>query len=273
MAARFAKLDEQQAKAPPKREPPIVELKDRAAEAAINGTLHWNNLQLQVPLPPTVPIPANVFHLKLGNNEFVEFPKEVLALRQLQVLEINANLMAAVPVQISALETLRTLYLNNNRLGSLPPEIGKLTNLGMLDVHGNRLHEVPLELCFCTSLTTLNVSDNMLRKPFQHIERVSIHDLLAVLHIMLLSQSRKELHMVQCDINRLQSTALEQGHRLSTVLTSLYLPFVQVGEVTELIQDFAPVCVCVRACVYVCVCMSIYVCLYRFSKFSSPLKS
>ena len=237
---RLALLDEQANQPPPKREPPVAELRKRADEAAINGTLHWNNLQLQTPLPASVPIPPNVFHLKLGNNEFVEFPKEVLALRQLRVLEINANLMSAVPAQISALETLQTLYLNNNRVGKLPPEIGKLTNLQMLDVHGNRLHEVPLELCFCTALTKLNVSDNMLRIPFQRIEHVSIPDLLAVLQIMLASQARKELHMVQRDIDLLQSSAMEQAHRLCTVLTSLYLPFVEVGEVTDLIQDFAP---------------------------------
>jgi Leucine-rich repeat (LRR) protein len=239
-AKRLALLEEQANQPPPKREPPIDELRKRAAEAAINGTLHWNNLQLQTPLPAVVPIPSNVFHLKLGNNEFVEFPKEVLALRQLQVLEINANLMAAVPAQISALETLHTLYLNNNRVGKLPPEIGKLTNLQMLDVHGNRLNEVPLELCWCTALTKLNVSDNMLRMPFQRIEHVSIPDLLALLKIMLVSQARKELHMVQSDIDLLQSSAMEQAHRLCTVITSLYLPFVEVGEVTDLIQDFAP---------------------------------
>jgi len=237
---RFAKLEEQQALLPPKREAPVAELKHRAAEAAINGTLHWNNLHLQVPLPPGVQIPPNVFHLKLGNNEFVEFPKEVLALRKLQVLEINANLMSLLPAAISVLESLQTLYLNNNRLGVLPPEIGMLTNLAMLDLHGNRLHEIPLELHTCTKLTKLNVSDNMLRIPFQHIEHVSIPDLLAALRILLESQHRKELYMVQREIDHLKSTAMEQAHRLCTVLTSLCLPSVEVGEVTELIKDFSP---------------------------------
>jgi len=202
---RLAKLEEQVFQPPPKREAPVQELKQRAAEAAINGTLHWNNFQLQIPLPADVLIPPNVFHLKLGMNEMVEFPKQVLALRQLQVLEINANYMSTVPAQISALETLHTLYLNNNRLGALPPEIGKLTNLTCLDLHGNRLHEVPLELCFCTLLTDLNVTDNMLRIPFQHMSNVSIPDLLRVLHIMLLTHGRKELHIVQLDMNRLQA--------------------------------------------------------------------
>ena len=237
---RFAKLEEQQALLPPKREAPVAELKHRAAEAAINGTLHWNNLQLQTPLPPGVQIPPNVFHLKLGNNEFVEFPKEVLALRQLQVLELNANLMSALPPQISAIESLQTLYLNNNRLGVLPPEIGLLTNLAMLDLHGNRLHEVPLELCSCTNLTKLDVSDNMLRIPFQRIEHVSIPDLLTVLRIFHMSEKSKELRMLQREINHLQSTVMEQAHRLCTVLTSLFLPCVEVGEVTDLIKDFSP---------------------------------
>jgi len=246
---RFAKLEEQQNVLPPKREPPVAELKERAVEAAINGKLHWNNLNLQTPLPASVQIPPNVFHLKLGNNEFVEFPKEVLMLRQLQVLEINANLMSVLPAQISALETLHTLYLNNNRLCALPPEISKLTGLHTLDLHGNRIHEVPLELCFCTLLTDLNVSDNMLRIPFQRIEHVSIPDLLAALRIMLVSQGRKELRMVQHDINLLQSSAMEQAHRLSTVLTSLYLPYVEVGEVTDLMKDFAPLqLLCYSSC-------------------------
>ena len=46
---RLALLDEQANQPPPKREPPVAELRKRADEAAINGTLHWNNLQLQTP--------------------------------------------------------------------------------------------------------------------------------------------------------------------------------------------------------------------------------
>jgi Leucine-rich repeat (LRR) protein len=249
---RFAQLEEQQALLAtnlPKREPPLAELKQRAVEATINGTLHWNNLQLQLPLPASVPIPPNTFHLKLGNNELIDFPKEVLALRQLQVLEMNANLMSSLPVQISVLENLHTLYLNNNRLSVLPTEIAKLTNLHTLDVHGNRLHEVPLELCSLTLLSTLKVSDNMMRIPFQHIDHVAIPDLLTVLRDFLQSQSRKELHMVQEDVNLLKSTAMEQANRLCTVLTSLYLPFVQVGEVTDLIRNFAPLqFMCLQGC-------------------------
>ena len=248
---RFAQLEEQQARLAsnlPKREPPVEDLKVRAAEAAVNGTLHWNNLQLQVPLP-AVPIPPNTFHLKLGNNELLEIPKEVLRLQQLRILEINANLMDQVPVQISVLETLQALYLNNNRLGVLPPEIAKLTNLHTLDLHGNRLHEVPLELRALTLLTSFSVSDNMLRIPFQYLERVSIPDMLGALQVLLKAESRKELNMNQLDMNRLQSTPMEQAHRLCTVLTSLYLPNVRVDTVTDLIKDFLPLTLlCFNGC-------------------------
>jgi hypothetical protein len=33
---------------------------------------------------------------------------------------------------------------------------------------------------------------------------------------------------------------MEQAHRLCTVLTSLYIPYVDVGHVTDLIKDFTP---------------------------------
>ena len=66
--------------------------------------------------------------LRLNNNEFIKFPKEILGLINLTVLDICNNKLTVLPKEIGKLDKIIKLNLNNGQLTSLPIEIGKLVN-------------------------------------------------------------------------------------------------------------------------------------------------
>jgi Leucine-rich repeat (LRR) protein len=228
---------------------PMADLTQKATEAMGTGVLHWENLGIQMLPGKDLSIPSHVTCLKVYNNALTQFPEEILELRRLESLEINANLLTSIPPGITLLTTLRTLHMQHNHIRDLPPEIGKLTQLTSMYVHGNRLKELPLEMSLCTQLRELWTQDNPMRKPFVDVHEIPLPNVLRALDIMRISHRRRELELLPSTISLLQATAIEQAHRLSSVLTSLYIPHNEIITLPDLMGDFTCLRVlCVAQC-------------------------
>ena len=83
---------------------------------------------------PRVALRKSLVSLDLSNNRLAEFPREILALGNLEELNLRSNNLHTIPKEIAALGAVRTLILSNNAFASFPGEISSLTNLEVLDI-------------------------------------------------------------------------------------------------------------------------------------------
>lgn len=90
-------------------------------------------------VPPSVLGLRNLVHLSLADNAITELPRELFALRRLQMVDASFN-------QLSSL-----------------PDISIATELEHLVIHDNLLHELPwASLLLCQSLCLVSISNNFL---------------------------------------------------------------------------------------------------------------
>lgn len=113
-------------------------------------------------LPELSPLSTTLVYLNLSFNEFVEFPREVLFCRDLQVLKLRNNPLKEVPQDISKLKKLRTLILSFCCLTALPVSVFTLTRLEFFDVSFNKLTSLASEIKNLEKLRFLNVEGNEL---------------------------------------------------------------------------------------------------------------
>lgn len=85
----------------------------------------------------------NLKKLVLTNNQFENFPQEILALTNLTALYLGENKLTALPEEVAELKNLQYLSLNSNQFIKLPIDIDKLTNLRALDLRDNLISELP----------------------------------------------------------------------------------------------------------------------------------
>jgi Leucine-rich repeat (LRR) protein len=106
--------------------------------------------------------------LQLRQYPFGEIPKNILAQKQLSLLNINGtkytqNQLKKIPFEIGEMNNLKTLSLAYCNIDSIPTEIEKLNHLTSLDLNSNKLSVFPMEISKLTSLTDLDLSDNSLQ--------------------------------------------------------------------------------------------------------------
>jgi len=97
-----------------------------------------------------------------GNNLEGIFPKELLELPNLTVLDLHSNeLIGSIPPELGKLKKLKILDLSFNQLsGEIPMELGQLQNLMVLSLAGNNHLQgpIPPELGNLTNLQNLTLS-------------------------------------------------------------------------------------------------------------------
>lgn len=113
-------------------------------------------------IPELSPLSTTLVYLNLSFNELVNFPRDVLACRELQVLKLRNNPLKDIPHDISKLKKLRTLILSFCCLTALPLSLFTLTKLEFFDVSYNKLTFLANEIKKLEKLRFLNVEGNEL---------------------------------------------------------------------------------------------------------------
>lgn len=99
--------------------------------------------------------------LDRSGQGLTEMPKDVLAMRRLQLLDLSSNAFTgALPAEIRHLSNLEVLDISNNRMTGLPAELGQLAKLRILNASNNRLTGIPHELGNLQKLEVLDLSGN-----------------------------------------------------------------------------------------------------------------
>ena len=87
--------------------------------------------------------------------------KDIIYLKNCEVLSLESNKLETLPEEIAKLKTLLNLNLNNNNLKALPKVINQLQSLSILNVQGNNLSEFLME---SSNLKELNLIENNFSK-------------------------------------------------------------------------------------------------------------
>ena len=106
--------------------------------------------------------------LHLQENNFTEFPKEILCLRNLEELNLSNNKLEILPPEIEKMQSLLVLNLSKNRLRELPINLTKLTYLSKLCLAQNYISKLPA-LKPMSSLEELDISDNRINYLFNDL--------------------------------------------------------------------------------------------------------
>ncbi|RKR14046.1 uncharacterized protein DUF1963 [Maribacter vaceletii] len=132
-------------------------------------SLNWSNYQFISLKETETASPNDVCFLNLENPNFVSFPKNILAFKNLESLSIsqrsnnwqNQKLpLKEVPKEISKLTKLKTLHFSGTSIQELPKAIGKLTNLEQLSLGNNLLFALPNGVWQLPKLKNFWVSNN-----------------------------------------------------------------------------------------------------------------
>lgn len=100
--------------------------------------------------------------LYLRNQKFKSIPIEIFEFRNLEELDLGANLITFLPNEFSRLEKLKDLSLSYNQINVLGNGISKLKKLEVLWLLDNKIESLPDHLCELTNLTELNLNGNPL---------------------------------------------------------------------------------------------------------------
>ncbi len=81
--------------------------------------------------------PEQVHHLDLSYQGLTEFPKEILEMKHLVVLNLAGNHISDLPVEIARLALLEEICLDNNLFAVFPEPVLQLPDLQVLSLKGN----------------------------------------------------------------------------------------------------------------------------------------
>lgn len=106
----------------------------------------------------------NIIHLSLTecNLSIETIPDEIWALKHLEILSLDTNMLSVFPVNILKLKKLKHLNLSNNQLRIITNKIKKLSSLEFLDLSDNQLEKLPVYIGQIPSLTRLRLNNNRL---------------------------------------------------------------------------------------------------------------
>ncbi|OJJ21762.1 hypothetical protein BKI52_14775 [marine bacterium AO1-C] len=100
--------------------------------------------------------------LNLSDNQLSNLPKEITELTELEEVNLRNNQLSELPLELIELKSLKELWLGTNQLVSLPEDIGQLLGLQNLYLYDNQLKQLPTEIGQLVSLRNLYLDNNEL---------------------------------------------------------------------------------------------------------------
>lgn len=126
--------------------------------------LQPNNLTLKAAKNAVRVTPEDTYKLILSRMCLTAFPKCLIKLTYVNMLDLSCNQLNRLPDNIGNLKSLTRLDVRSNKLQSLPQSIGNLSQLAHLNVSNNFLtaQGLPASIGSLTNLKTLNLGLNKL---------------------------------------------------------------------------------------------------------------
>eukprot|EP01129_Flabellula_baltica_P004604 TRINITY_DN1612_c0_g1_i1.p1 TRINITY_DN1612_c0_g1~~TRINITY_DN1612_c0_g1_i1.p1 ORF type:complete len:553 (+),score=94.38 TRINITY_DN1612_c0_g1_i1:1-1659(+) len=117
--------------------------------------------------------------LKIRKNLIEVWPKNLIRLDFLIVLDLSNNLLSDIPAGISRMRNLEKLNLSGNRIESIPESMAMLGSLEELLLDDNEIRVVPLAITMCASLKVLGLKGNYIVSPFiGNVKKVNVLEFL-----------------------------------------------------------------------------------------------
>ena len=112
-------------------------------------------------LSPVVAL-TNLQNLNLSNTGTTTIPSSITQLTALQNLNLSNNQIATIPLSISQLTNLQSLDLSKNNISSIPSSVTQLTSLKFLYLQYNNISVLPSSISQLTNLQTLWINNNQI---------------------------------------------------------------------------------------------------------------
>ncbi|DAZ97351.1 TPA: hypothetical protein N0F65_010785 [Lagenidium giganteum] len=133
-----------------------------AASGQESGTLVKNHIPCLKQIPGMILNMTQLTELNLRCNQIYVIPKEIEALRSLEVLVVAENQLFELPKELTRLSNLKLLDLSENHISALPDSMGELQNLEILRMNRNKLTALPDGLGGCQRLKIINFYNNQI---------------------------------------------------------------------------------------------------------------
>lgn len=125
--------------------------------------------------------------LDLSESDFRSFPKEILQLKNLEILRMDNCFLKSVGQEIKELEKLRIFHANGGDEGGMVEEIHEdlcnLINLEELHLKANRINTIPVAIEKLKNLKVLDLSNNELLEIPEEIGNLNELRILRMRHI------------------------------------------------------------------------------------------
>ncbi len=109
--------------------------------------------------------PLNVYNLSISKGVFNEFPKEVLAFKNLERIWIGGQAVKnfnTLPDAFYALKELHTIQIYQSKINQISRKLKQLKKLEELTIESSEIEELPNDICELSQLTELNFKYNKL---------------------------------------------------------------------------------------------------------------
>lgn len=103
--------------------------------------------------------PEKVTTLELRKDKLTSIPSEILAFKNLEILDLSNNQISEVKVDLSVLTKLHTIILSKNKLARFPMEFSSIPNLKILGLDRNPIDSIPDAIIQFRALEQLDLWD------------------------------------------------------------------------------------------------------------------
>ena len=142
-----------------------LKLDEMPSIAAFQGLTSLEMLSNNISfLGPSVVRSYDLQTVRLSDNQFEQFPTEVLCFKSLVFLDLSFNKLESLPADFRAITRLKEFHLSHNFLREIPPAIQQLQSMTKFIGDDNFFTTVPDEIEYCASLTELVLGSNQIRE-------------------------------------------------------------------------------------------------------------